>query len=119
MQVAPRRTGEWRISPAIPAVANLTLAALWMFTAVGGWGEQAFCGAGAVTDRTCAAGVHDAVLVSLAAVIPAAGIILMAAVLYTARREPERLTSLLTVAAILWVLAEGIVFFGGHLAQTN
>lgn len=119
MQVAPRRTGEWRISPAIPAVANLTLAALWMFTAVGGWGEQAFCGAGATADQSCAAGVHDAVLVSLAAVIPAVGIILAAAVFYTRRREPDRLAGLLTAAAILWVLAEGIVFFGGYLAQTS
>lgn len=119
MQVAPRRVGEWRISPAIPAVANLTLAALWAFTALGGWGEQAFCGADAAPDANCAAGVGGAVLVSLGAVVPALGIFLAAAAFYSVRRDPNRLTGMLTVAAILWVLAEGVVFLGGHLAQTN
>ncbi|MEU8804849.1 hypothetical protein [Spirillospora sp. NPDC048819] len=118
MQVAPRRTGEWRISPAIPALANLTLAALWLFTTLGGWGEQAFCGAVGVADQGCVDGVHNAVLVSLAAVIPSVGIILVALLLFRPRRDPDRLSGMLTAAAILWVFAEGVVFLGGHLAQT-
>ncbi|MGP4029958.1 hypothetical protein [Actinomadura sp. 3N407] len=99
-------------------MANLTLAALWTFTALGGWGEQAFCSAGGTPDQACIGGVHDAVLVSLAAVIPAVGIILVALVLFTSRRDPDRLSGMLTAAAILWVFAEGVVFLGGHLAQT-
>ncbi|MFG2091775.1 MULTISPECIES: hypothetical protein [unclassified Spirillospora] len=99
-------------------MANLTLAALWMFTALGGWGEQAFCGADGARDQACVNGVHDAVLVSLAAVIPAVGIILVALALLSPRRDPDRLSGMLTAAAILWVFAEGVVFLGGYLAQT-
>lgn len=99
-------------------MANLTLAALWLFTTLGGWGEQAFCGADGTSDQGCVNGVHDAVFVSLAAAIPAVGIILVALVLFSSRRGPDRLASMLTAAAILWVFAEGVVFLGGHLAQT-
>lgn len=99
-------------------MANLTLAALWLFTTLGGWGEQAFCGASGTSDQSCVNGVHDAVFVSLAAAIPAVGIILVALVLFSSRRDPDRLAGMLTAAAILWVFAEGVVFLGGHFAET-
>ena len=119
MQVAPRQTGEWRISPAIPAVANLALAVLWAFTALGGWAEQAFCGLGDARDQVCVADVRDAVLVALAAVVPAAGIVLVSVAFHLLRRVPDRLVGMLTAAAFLWVVAEAVVFFGGHLARTS
>ncbi|GAA0551163.1 hypothetical protein [Actinomadura livida] len=100
-------------------MANLALAVLWAFTALGGWAEQGFCGADGVPDPVCAADVHNAVLVSLAAVVPAVGIILTAFAFHRLRREPYRVTGLLTAAAILWVIAEGIVFLGGHLVQAS
>ncbi|XRQ11224.1 hypothetical protein ACN3XK_10145 [Actinomadura welshii] len=103
----------------IPAVANFALAVLWAFTALGGWGEQAFCGVDDAPDPACTDGVGSAVLVSLVAVVPGAGMILAAVVLHTLRRDENRLTGMLTVAAILWVVAEGIVFLGGHLAQMD
>ncbi|TDE22768.1 hypothetical protein [Actinomadura sp. 6K520] len=119
MQVARSGTGEWRISPAIPAVADLALAVLWAFTALGGWAEQGFCRVDGVPDPTCAADVHNAVLVSLVAVIPAVGIILAACAFYRLRRDLHRVTGMLTAAAVLWVVAEGIVFLGGQLAKAN
>ncbi|MFD0902790.1 hypothetical protein [Actinomadura sediminis] len=117
MQVAPRRSGDWWISPAIPAVANAALAALWAFTALGGWGEQAFCGAGGAHDPTCATGFENAVLASLAVVIPAVVLALAAPAMSRVRRHPDRLGMMLTAAAFLWVGAEGILFLGGYLAQ--
>ncbi|WP_125621307.1 MULTISPECIES: hypothetical protein [Actinomadura] len=118
MQVAPRRTGEWWISPAIPAVADVVLAALWTFTAFGGWGEQAFCEAGGVHDPACATSFQNSVLASLAVVIPAVAITLAALALPRVRRHPDRLGMMLTAAAFLWVGAEGILFLGGYLAQS-
>ncbi|TDC61773.1 hypothetical protein E1200_28190 [Actinomadura sp. GC306] len=100
-------------------MANLTLAVLWVFTALDGWAEQGFCGTDGLPDPSCAADVRNAVLVSLIPVVPAVGIILAAAVLYRLRRDPHRVTGMLTAAAILWVLAEGIVFIGGHFAQAS
>ena len=117
MQVVSRRPSEWRISPAIPAVANLALAALWGFTVFGGWAEQAFCGVGDAPDPACADGVHKAALVSQVAMVPAVGIIVVAAAFHALRRGRDRLTGMLTAATAFWVLAEGIVFLGGHLAQ--
>jgi len=112
VQVALRQTGEWRISPAIPAVANLVLAVLWAFTALGGWAEQAFCGVGDAHDQVCVVDVHDTDLVSPAAVVPAAGIILASVVFTSIRRVPDHLTGMLTAAAFMWAIAEGIVFLG-------
>ncbi|MBE1533538.1 hypothetical protein [Actinomadura algeriensis] len=118
MQVAPRRTGEWWISPAIPAVANAALVALWIFTAFGGWGEQAFCGVGGAHDPTCATGFENAVLASLAVVVPAVAITVAALALRRVRHHPDRLGMMLAASAFLWVSAEGILFLGGYLAQS-
>ncbi|MFV2179397.1 hypothetical protein ACFHW2_07505 [Actinomadura sp. LOL_016] len=98
-------------------MANAALAALWAFTAFGGWGEQAFCGVGGAHDPTCATGFENAVLSSLAVVIPAVVITLTALALRRVRHHPDRLGMMLTAAAFLWVGAEGIVFLGGYLAQ--
>jgi hypothetical protein len=36
------RPNGWWISPAIPTIANCALAVLWVFSALGGWGDAAF-----------------------------------------------------------------------------
>lgn len=113
-----RRNNGWWISPAIPMIANAVLALLWGFSAFGGWGRTAFCdndsgslGAG------CSGSFDTAAMVSA---VPA----FMALILSTGswalpavRRDPHLLDALLTIAALTWLLAEGVLFVGGWLAQ--
>lgn len=113
----PGRSDRWRISPAIPTIANLTLAALWGFSAVGGWGEAAFCGEADHLDQHCADRFDRTVVISLTPAALATVLALAAWALPPIRRLPDRLDSLLISAAVLWVLAEGILFIGGYLAK--
>lgn len=117
MQATPGRPNSWWISPAIPTIANCVLAALWVFSAVGGWGDAAFCGEDEERDPGCGAGFQDAVRVS--APIAAVGAILAVTAwsVPRLRRRPDRLDALLTGAAFVWVLAEGVLFIGGYLAK--
>ncbi|SEG94946.1 hypothetical protein SAMN04489712_1561 [Thermomonospora echinospora] len=114
----PGGADKWRISPAIPTIANCALAALWAFSALGGWGETAFCGEGGRHDPSCAGGFTTAVLASLVAAVPAALIAVMAWTLPAVRRNTVRLEAALATAALLWVAAEGVLFVGGSLAQS-
>ncbi|OLT18420.1 hypothetical protein BJF79_48135 [Actinomadura sp. CNU-125] len=100
-------------------MGNAALAALWILTAFGGWGEEAFCGVGGSYDPTCATGFENAVLASLAVVVPAVVITLAALALPRVRRHPDRLGMMLAASAFLWVGAEGILFLGGYLAQSG
>ncbi|MFI0355979.1 hypothetical protein [Actinomadura sp. 9N407] len=118
MQVTPERMSGWWISPALPTIANLLLAALWGFSTAGGWGEAAFCADAGVSGDDCAADFQLAVLFSLPPAVLATVIVLISWGLPRVRRRPGRLDALLTVAAALWVLAEGILFLGGYFAAS-
>ncbi|MFF5265521.1 hypothetical protein ACFY4C_42165 [Actinomadura viridis] len=119
MQVTPERgDGRW-VSPAIPTIANCLLALLWGFSAAGGWAETAFCGEGESRDDACAAEFGPAVTVSVPPAVLAAVMVLFSWGLPGVRRRPERQGVLLTLAAVIWVLAEGILFAGGYLAKSG
>ncbi len=111
------RPNGWWISPAIPTIANCALAALWIFSALGGWGEAAFCGEDEGHDPSCAAGFDDAVRVSAPVAVIAAALAVTAWTVPAVRRRPYRLDVLLAVAAFTWVIAEGVLFVGGYQAK--
>lgn len=117
MQARPERSDGWWISPAIPTIANVALAAFWGFSTLGDWGYEAFCGARAARDPGCATRLDHAVLMSLVPAVLATVIALGAWLIPRVRRDAERLDGLLTVSAFLWVAAEAILFVGGYLAQ--
>lgn len=117
VRAMPGDTDGWWVSPAVPMIADCALAALWAFTAVGGWGEKAFCEISGRLDPSCTDGFATAVLASLLVAVPAALAVLLAWALPAVRRRPGRLVGTLTFAAALWALAEGVVFVGGTLAQ--
>ncbi|WP_344898652.1 hypothetical protein [Actinomadura meridiana] len=114
----PGRTNGWWISPAIPTIANVVLAVLWTFSALGGWGDAAFCGEGDQHDAACGTGFVHAVQVSAPLAALAAIVAVTAWSMPSVRRRPDRLDALLTMAAFVWILAEGILFIGGYLAKS-
>jgi hypothetical protein len=116
VQATPGRQGRWWISPAIPTIANLTLAALWAFSAFGGWGTAAFCADGA-KQPDCVDRVHFVVGVSAVPAVLAAVVALGSWALPGVRRNADRLDDLLSVAALCWIAAETILFVGGYLAK--
>ena len=117
VQAAPGRANSWWISPAIPTIANGALAVLWFFSALGGWGDAAFCGEDDRHDPGCGAGFDDAVRLSSPVALLAAAVAVTAWAAHGVRRRPGRLDALLTVAAFVWVLAEAVLFVGGYLAK--
>jgi hypothetical protein len=116
VQASPGRQNRWWISPAIPTIANVALAALWAFSAVGGWGAAAFCGEDRAGD--CADGVSLATAVSTVPAALAAALALGSWLVAGVRRDPDRLDRLLSLAAVGWVVAEAILFVGGYLAKS-
>ncbi|MBT2208316.1 hypothetical protein [Actinomadura sp. NEAU-AAG7] len=117
MQAMRGRSNGWWISPAIPTIANCVLALLWFFSALGGWGDAAFCGDDDAHDPGCGAAFKDAVVFSVPVAAVAAVLAVTAWATRTVRHHPGRLDALLTTAAVVWVLAEGVLFVGGYLAQ--
>ncbi|WP_433333058.1 hypothetical protein [Spirillospora sp. CA-294931] len=111
------RQNGWWISPAIPTIANCLLALLWGFSAYGGWGDAAFCGEAEARDPVCSSDFELAVLFSVPPAVLAAAIAVAAWALPSTRHRPDRLDALLTIAAIVWILAEGILFIGGYVAK--
>ncbi|GAA0435356.1 hypothetical protein GCM10010160_73050 [Acrocarpospora corrugata] len=100
-------TRAW-VSPVIPMVASLLLAALWGLSVFAGWGLEAFCSDGE-SRRACAQRLDMVSTVSgLFAVIAASA---TAAALLTRRG------GLLPVAVVAWVAAEAVLFIGGMVAQ--
>ncbi|MER5651324.1 hypothetical protein [Streptosporangium sp. NPDC002524] len=101
-----------RISPVIPVVVGLLLAALWGFSAFAGWGVEAFC-----SDPGCVARLAGVVRLSslfaavaaccTAAALPAPG----------KRGAGSRFTALMTAAVVAWVIAEGVLFAGGLIVR--
>ncbi len=117
MQAVPGRMNGWWISPAVPTIANCALAALWLFSAIGGWGDAAFCGEDERHDPRCGAGFEDAVRLSSPAAAIAAAVAVAAWAAHGIRRRPGLLDASLTIAAFIWVLAEAVLFIGGYLAK--
>ncbi|WP_433466766.1 hypothetical protein [Spirillospora sp. CA-128828] len=117
MQAMPGRSNGWRVSPAIPTIANCVLAGLWAFSALGGWGDAAFCGEDERHDPGCGAGFDDAVRFSAPVAVIATAVAVTAWAMPGIRHRPDRLDALLTVAAFVWILAEGVLFVGGYLAK--
>jgi hypothetical protein len=115
VQASPGRQGRWWISPAIPAIANVALAALWGFSAFGGWGTAAFCGDAA--GRSCVDRVDVVVGVSAVPAAAAAALALCSWAFPRIRRDADRLDTTLSLAAVLWIVAEAILFIGGYLAK--
>ncbi|MBO2454774.1 hypothetical protein J4573_47335 [Actinomadura barringtoniae] len=113
----PGRSNGWWISPAIPTIANAVLAVLWGFSALGGWGDAAFCGDADQHDPGCGDDFGFTVRLSVPFAVLAAVIGVAAWALPRVRHNPARLDALLTVGAFLWVLAEGVLFIGGYIAK--
>jgi hypothetical protein len=116
VQASSGRQDRWWISPAIPTIANAALAALWGFSAFGGWSTSAFCGDEA-RQQDCVDRIDLMATVSGVPAAVAAAMALGAWGLPSIRRDAGRLDSLLSLAAIIWVVAEAILFVGGYLAQ--
>jgi hypothetical protein len=93
------------------------LAAFWGFSALGDWGYTAFCGAPGARDAECAAGFDRVVTVSLVPAVLATVIALGAWLLPRIRHDAERLDGLLTASALVWVVAEAVLFVGGYLVK--
>jgi hypothetical protein len=116
VQASPGRQNRWWISPAIPTIANVALAVLWAFSALGGWATAAFCGEDSAA-RDCTDGVDLAATVSAVPAVVAAALALGSWLAPSVRRDPDRLDGMLSLAAVGWVVAEAILFVGGYLAK--
>ncbi|MEU7894408.1 hypothetical protein AB0B45_16300 [Nonomuraea sp. NPDC049152] len=99
-----------RISPVIPTVASLLLAALWGLSVFAGWGLEAFCTDGE-TSAACAERLDGASTLS--------GWFAMLAALLTvgAWVFPARFAVLIGGAVVAWLVAEGVLFVGGMLSR--
>jgi hypothetical protein len=96
------------MSPQIPTIASLLLAALWGLSVFAGWGLEAFC-ADPDPGSDCAARLDafsavSAAFAVIAAVCTIGGWFLQRAVL-------------LGIAVGAWVAAVGVLFVGGIVAQ--
>jgi hypothetical protein len=116
VQASPGGQGRWWVSPAIPTIANVALAALWGFSALGGWGTSAFCG-DETTQQICADRIDLVISVSGAPAAMGAALALGSWAVPRVRRDADRLDTVLSLAAILWIIAGAILFVGGYLAQ--
>jgi len=108
-----RQQNGWWISPAIPTIANVLLGVLWGFSAFGGWGRTAFC----QHDPTCSDDFNSAIAVSVVPAVLAALLALSSWLLPVVRRDPALLDTLLTIGALTWVVAQGVLFIGGYIVQ--
>jgi hypothetical protein len=104
------------ISPIIPTVAGLLLAALWGLTVFAGWGLAAFCTGGEST-RDCAARLDTVFLFSGLFALAAACCTAAAHLAPWVRREPARFALLMSAAVIAWLVANGVLFVGGMIAR--
>ncbi|RFU42689.1 hypothetical protein DZF91_05275 [Actinomadura logoneensis] len=117
MRIVPGRSnGRW-LSPAVPTIATCVLAALWGFSAFGGWSDEAFCGEASAHDADCGDAVLRYVWLSVPAAFVGLGIGVMSWLLPGVRRRPGLLARNLSIAVCFWVLAETIMFVGGFLAK--
>ena len=112
-----RQDEGWWISPAIPTIANCVLGALWGFSAFGGWGRTAFCRDGGPLDQSCSSGFDTTIIISLVPAVLAGLLAVGSWVTPAVRRDPTLLDTLLTIAALTWVIAQGVLFIGGYIVQ--
>jgi hypothetical protein len=96
------------MSPVIPTVASLLLAALWGLSVFAGWGLEAFCSNGE-SPHACAE--------RLGAVSTVSSVFAIAAAVATVTAWISRQTKLLGLAVAAWVVAEGVLFIGGVFIQ--
>ncbi|MCG5219891.1 hypothetical protein [Streptosporangium sp. KLBMP 9127] len=100
------------VSPFIPFVAVLLLAALWGFSVFAGWGLAAFCADGELA-RDCTA--------RLRSVSTFSGVFAVVGACCTAVAwvRPTRRWSMpfMIAAVVAWVLAEAVLFVGGMLVR--
>ncbi|WP_329086917.1 hypothetical protein [Streptosporangium sp. NBC_01469] len=101
-----------RISPVIPVVANLLLAALWGLSVFAGWGFEAFC-----SDFGCADRLDGVVRLSSLFAAVAACCTVAALLTPVTRGDKNRFTVLLSAGVAAWVIAEGILFAGGLIVR--
>jgi hypothetical protein len=118
VQAHPEQPNRWWISPAIPTIANVALAALWAFSALGGWGMDAFC-IDSWKQPNCVDKVDFVIQVSYVPAAAAALLALGAWALPGVRRNGVWLDILLALAALGWIAAEAILFVGGHVAKSG
>lgn len=100
-------------SPLLPTVASLLLAALWGLSVFGGWGVEAFC-AGGGSPSSCSER-YGAVSAASVPFAVAAAVCTLAAWF---RREGPAFGFLIGAGVACWVVAEGVLFFGGMLVQS-
>lgn len=100
------------ISPAIPTVAVVLLAALWGLSVFAGWGLEAFCADGESSGE-CAKRL-DAVFTFSGLFAVVAGSAAVFAWLFAPRRA---FMPLMRVAVVGWVAAEAVLFAGGMLVR--
>ncbi|GAA0946404.1 hypothetical protein [Nonomuraea longicatena] len=101
-----------RVSPVVPTVASVLLAALWALSVFAGWSAAAFCPAGPPECTQQLEGIagFSAFFAVLATVCTAA------AWLMPAPRRDQRTFSLYMGSAVAtWIVAESVLFLGGHL----
>jgi hypothetical protein len=96
------------MSPVIPTVASLLLAALWGLSVFAGWGLEAFCSDGE-TARACAD--------RLGTVSTLSGLFAVVAAAATVVAWLSRQSRLLALAIAAWIAAEGVLFVGGVFIQ--
>ncbi|MBO3748939.1 hypothetical protein J5X84_22910 [Streptosporangiaceae bacterium NEAU-GS5] len=96
------------MSPVIPTVASLLLAALWGLSVFAGWGLEAFCSDGE-SSRACAD--------RLGMVSTVSSVFAIAAAVATVTAWFSRQSTLLGLAVAAWVAAEGVLFIGGVFVQ--
>ncbi|GAA3473502.1 hypothetical protein [Nonomuraea roseola] len=99
-----------RISPVIPTVASLLLAALWGLSVFAGWGLEAFC-----TDGESSAAC--ATRLDVVSTVSGLFAVLAACLTVGAWLFPLRFWALMGGAVLSWLAAAGVLFFGGMLAQ--
>ncbi|WP_433368440.1 hypothetical protein [Streptosporangium sp. CA-115845] len=103
--------GMW-ISPVIPTVANLLLAALWGLLVFAGWGAEAFC-----SDPGCVARLDGVAGASALFAVIAAGCTAGAWLVPRIRGDENRFITLMIAAMIMWMIAESVFFVGGLIVR--
>lgn len=100
------------VSPVIPTVAVLLLAALWGLSVFAGWGLEAFCADGE-SSAECVRRLETAATFSRVFAVIAGCV-----AVYGWLAAPEhRFLSVMGVSAVAWVAAVATLFVGGTLAQ--
>jgi hypothetical protein len=116
------------ISPIIPTIASLLLAALWGLSVFAGWGLQAFC-SGGESAPACSARLATVAAVSglfavaaacctaAAWLIPMLMPVSMPVPVSGAGRTSRVFGRFMGAGLAAWVAAEGVLFLGGLLAR--